>query len=109
MNHLLKKLFRKKNTQTDKTQNRISKLAIIITIFTGIFYIVNSLYVVTEYYPSGRGFRNVGGVIMVGLSISTIGVGFIASRPFKQQNISACFLFIIFAVISLYQFYFFRK
>ena len=100
---------RKREPKLEGLDKRLSNLAVIITILAGLIYIINSTYILTEYYRQYKFFRNLGAIIILGLIVSSSGVGLIVNRPPKHQIYWAFILFFILIFISYYQFYFFKK
>ena len=100
---------RKREPKLEGLDKRLSNLSVIIIIITGVIYIINSSYILTEYYREFKYLRNLGAIIIFGLIVSTSGVGFIVNRPPKQQIYWAFTIFILLLLFSHYQFYFFRK
>jgi len=96
---------RKLEAPLEGRQKKLSQLSVIITVLAGIFYIIFSCYIITSRPSQTWLYRNLGTAFMVGVGVSTGGVGFILTRPPKQRIYWAIFIFLFLILFSFYPTY----
>lgn len=87
----------------------LSQISVVLTFIAGFTYIIISCYLITTNKNHGWIFRNIGGAIILGILVSTIGIGFIVNRPPKHQIYYASMILVLATFTPFFQLYYFYQ